>query len=173
MLLAVEAIHLENLLTLRDEVLPKIRVSFESPLVAPAPPAVPSQAERELNRRRGFGGRTKCFIAFHYIAGFALVLAVDAFRIRLGIGPSNIAWVALWRWGSGWWQLLVLYALVALTLALYTVGCWVHRSVERLLSLLVALLVAIERGTPSGATGITGAIALAIGFTLQLVGLWA
>ncbi len=53
MLLAVEAIRLENLLVLRDRVLPAIRLSFESPRIFYG---ATSQKDLDLNRKRGFGG---------------------------------------------------------------------------------------------------------------------
>lgn len=170
-LLAVEAIRLPNLILLRDQVLPNARLFFESPRLYFD--EEPSAAELERNQRRGFGHRNSWYVAFHFVTAIGAVALLEVARLQLGIGPSQLLAAWIWDWETNWRWLVLAASGCVLVLGLpFTLGCWVHRSAERLLEAFVAVLIRIERGTPSGATGITGAVLFATGFLLQLIAVW-
>ena len=167
----MEAIRLKNLLILREEVLPAVGLFFESPHIYMG--EVPSEAELELNRKRGFRGHLLAYVAFHLAIVISLVFVVETARIYFGIGATEPFFVSLIRWDSQWRWLVLVVSLVMFLLVLpFTVGCKAHEAAVWLVQRFVSVLVAIERGTPSGATGLAGALIFSVGSALQIIGVW-
>jgi hypothetical protein len=169
-LVAVEAVRLENLVRLHQVVLPAMRLTFESPLLWFEGA---TYEDALINAKRGFGHRRGLFTAFHFLSALGFVAALELVRLRVGLGPQQWFGTLLWHWGSGWrWPTLVACLLGAIAVLPYSVGCWVHRGIGNAIDLFVRALIRVERGTPSGATGILGLVLLLSGFSLQLVGVW-
>ncbi|WP_425005761.1 hypothetical protein [Mycolicibacterium sp. S3B2] len=186
-LLSVEAIKLVNLVRFRDNVMPKFRLFFESPLVDLPPHLVDASpaddnglseeamarkaVEADENRLRGFAGHGIMFQIFHMASALVPFLLLDWVRRSLGVGRDAWFWVILWNWSSPWrFVVFVAIALILFFPLSFTVGCWSHRAVERATDKVVAGLQLIERHTPTGGVGMVGFIFTFTGFTFQLIG---
>jgi len=168
-LVAVEAIKLENLRTLRDRVLrrahaytlsPRITiVNSEGELARPIQPSVPADRYPMV------------FIALHYVAGMIVILLLD--YVSDGKIFNVLIRSVIWALDQPWYStavILLLFFFIGGVGGLWTLGELVHVSLTAGTRISIRVLDAIDARTPDGTVGIVGFLLLLTGFILQMIG---
>lgn len=184
-LLAVEAIKLKNLRTLRETILsplhrailpPLIRFSDDESVAAHATPENPpnnSTSSRQVVRLKAprFAD-SRLFMAtyllLHLVAGLAVILAVNS--LSKGIIYAGVRVIFSWLAGRALWisiPLLILISCVSVP-GLWMLGELVHIATIRVSGGLVDALFFIERETANGIVGILGFAIMLLGYLIQM-----
>lgn len=168
-LVAVEAIKLENLRTLRERVFrnayrytlsPRIRFVDSRTI-----PGAGEDIEIPSERYAGL------FMGLHYVAGLlVLILANSLLNGRLA------AWLiqaGVWLWERPLYlglPILVLALLLGTLVGLWGLGELVHMLITGATKLPIRILEFVEARTPDGTVGVLGFLFLVTGFGLQFYG---
>jgi hypothetical protein len=172
-LLAVEAIKLENLRKLAEEIRLRVELPLQSPLFKPSDPEsevweIPATELRAM----GFGHRDGLYTAAHIVSGWfglvtidLLVRATSSYDIAIGVNS--------WIVARNLWLALALYLLLAIFFGLaasWLIGEFIiHRLIGGSARGAIKLLSYIDRNTPNGTTGIIGFVFMFFGFVGQIV----
>lgn len=170
LLVAVEAIKIENFRALRDRIIKKAHGYTLSPRVVFVDEAGPRRIENPQESRpsESFPG---VFMALHYVAGFIFLLLLN--ELLDGLIYTTYLKTVDWLLGLRWfWQVPVL--LFAGTFGVFFVfwglGEVAHMILSSALICAMKAIDFIEERTPTGTVGILGFLLLAVGFLFQLVG---
>jgi hypothetical protein len=166
---AVEAIKLENLRTLRERVFRNAYRYTLSPRIrfvdSEAVPNLDEDAERPSERYAGF------FMGLHYVAGLIVLLVANhLFDGRV------IAWLSqggVWLWERPLYlgvPFLLLALVLGVVVGLWSLGEVVHMLMTGTTKSSVRFLEFVEARTPDGTVGMLGFLLLVAGFSLQFYG---
>lgn len=161
-LVAVEAIKLKNLRTLREKVLEPAHKATLSPRIEITDDKMITHASKRY---------LFVFTLLHYMAGVLLLLAANA--LLAGHLMSWLRASVLWLMERPWYVIAVLALLFIVyggVFGLWILGELVHITITQITKFLLRLLEFIERRAPDGTVGILGFLFLLVGFSLQIVG---
>jgi hypothetical protein len=168
-LVAVEAIKLENLRTLRDRILSRLEDYTRSPRLTIVDendqPTGPTQPAVPADRHPGL------FMGLHYVAGLALVLILNQLiegRIyRLFV--NGILWTLERRWYVAV-VITIAFVFIGVVAGLWLLGELVHITLTKAVQIPIKLVDFIDARTPDGTVGVIGFLLLVTGFVLQMCG---
>ncbi len=170
LLVAVEAIKIENFRAFRDRILKKMHSYTLSPRIV----FVDKNGNRgivnpdEVRPAESFAG---LFMALHFVAGFLVVVAANSVLDGLlyAYFLNAVGWFLDLRW---YWQVPVLLftSTFGVSLVFWGLGEVVHVTLSSALTHSMKAIDLIEANTPTGTVGILGFVLLALGFLFQFIG---
>lgn len=170
LLVAVEAIKIENFRAFRDRILKKAHSFTLSPRIV----FVDKNGKREIvspDEDRPAESFPGLFMALHFVAGFVVVIiangALDGLLYAYFL--KAVGWFLDLRW---YWQVpvLLLTSTYGVFVVFWGLGEVVHVTLSSALNHSMKAIDLIEANTPSGTVGILGFLLLALGFLFQFIG---
>lgn len=168
-MVAVEAIKLENLRSLRDQVLKPVHRYTLSPRINWV-----DEAGRRVGRPQPSVPADRypgMFMGLHYVAGLVVVIAANewaggyVYRLLMRGG--------LWALDRPWYVTVLLalgFVWLGVIAGLWMLGELVHVAATRAVQACIRVLDFVDARTPDGTVGVIGFVLLLIGFLLQMYG---